>query len=152
MKKTIKTIIILSTLLSTYSYGYECNGRHYCSEMASCEEARWVLNHCPDPRMDGDHDGIPCEQQHCGGYHHSEIGNQNPAIRIFSNKPNTFNYLASAQTPTSTNNNQWTLSNVHMLNVIARYIIQVKKQHNKLIFQLIKLKEGSAEHQYQAVL
>ena len=114
MKKTVKTIIILSTFLSTYSYGYECNGRHYCSEMASCEEAQWVLNNCPDPRMDGDHDGIPCEQQHCGGYHHSEIGNQNPAMRIFNNKPNTFNYLASVQTPTSTNNNQWTLNNINI--------------------------------------
>lgn len=106
MKKTVKTIIILSTFLSTYSYGYECNGRHYCSEMASCEEAQWVLNNCPDPRMDGDHDGWPCESDDMCGHHRSQIENQNPAMRIFSNKPNTFNYLASIHPLTSTNNSQ----------------------------------------------
>ncbi|MBY6186498.1 excalibur calcium-binding domain-containing protein [Marinobacter hydrocarbonoclasticus] len=38
-----------------------CDGRQYCSEMTSREEAEFFLLHCPDTRMDGDHDGIPCE-------------------------------------------------------------------------------------------
>lgn len=45
---------------------YQCNGRTHCSQMSSCEEATWVLNHCPGTEMDGDHDGEPCEQQWCG--------------------------------------------------------------------------------------
>ena len=44
---------------------YSCNGRQYCSQMTSCEEAKYVLNHCPNTKMDGDGDGIPCESQWC---------------------------------------------------------------------------------------
>lgn len=32
-----------------------------CSDMESCEQARFYLNHCDRPRLDGDKDGIPCE-------------------------------------------------------------------------------------------
>lgn len=45
---------------------FECDGRKYCSQMTSCEEAIFFINHCPDTKMDGDHDGIPCERQWCG--------------------------------------------------------------------------------------
>lgn len=45
---------------------YQCDGRVYCSEMTSCEEAEWFLKNCPDTKMDGDNDGIPCEGQWCG--------------------------------------------------------------------------------------
>lgn len=45
---------------------YQCNGRTHCSQMSSCEEATWVLDHCPGTEMDGNHDGVPCEQQWCG--------------------------------------------------------------------------------------
>ncbi|MDD5228014.1 MAG: excalibur calcium-binding domain-containing protein [Methylococcales bacterium] len=31
--------------------------------MNSYEEAKFFLDNCPDNRMDGDHDGIPCEKQ-----------------------------------------------------------------------------------------
>ncbi|MDR3352464.1 MAG: excalibur calcium-binding domain-containing protein [Zoogloeaceae bacterium] len=44
---------------------YRCNGRTYCSQMTSCEEATWVLRNCPNTQMDGDDDGVPCEQQWC---------------------------------------------------------------------------------------
>ncbi len=44
---------------------YECDGRVYCSGMTSCEEALWFLEHCPDMKMDGDGDGVPCESQWC---------------------------------------------------------------------------------------
>jgi cold shock CspA family protein len=46
---------------------YQCDGRIHCSQMTSCDEARFFLNTCPGTQMDGDGDGIPCEQQWCGG-------------------------------------------------------------------------------------
>ncbi|WP_034412413.1 excalibur calcium-binding domain-containing protein [Derxia gummosa] len=44
-----------------------CDGRLRCNQMTSCDEATWFLRHCPGTEMDGDHDGVPCEQQWCGG-------------------------------------------------------------------------------------
>ena len=46
---------------------YRCDGRQHCSQMTSCEEAKFFLKNCPDPKMDGDGDGVPCEQQLCTG-------------------------------------------------------------------------------------
>jgi hypothetical protein len=45
---------------------FKCDGRKYCSQMASCAEARYFLATCPGVQMDGDGDGIPCEEQLCG--------------------------------------------------------------------------------------
>lgn len=42
-----------------------CDGRLHCSQMTSCEEATFFLNNCPGVKMDGDHDGVPCEEQLC---------------------------------------------------------------------------------------
>jgi cold shock CspA family protein len=44
---------------------YYCDGRRYCSQMSSCEEATYFLRHCPGTEMDGDGDGVPCESQWC---------------------------------------------------------------------------------------
>jgi hypothetical protein len=44
---------------------YACQGKRYCSQMTSCEEATYYLTHCPNVEIDGDKDGIPCEQQWC---------------------------------------------------------------------------------------
>lgn len=44
---------------------YTCDGRTYCSQMTSCEEATWFLKNCPGTKMDGNNDGIPCEKQWC---------------------------------------------------------------------------------------
>jgi hypothetical protein len=33
--------------------------------MRSCAEATWFVRNCPDTKMDGDHDGLPCEQDIC---------------------------------------------------------------------------------------
>jgi endonuclease YncB( thermonuclease family) len=44
---------------------WRCDGRTHCSQMHSCEEAKFFLANCPDVKMDGDHDGIPCEEQWC---------------------------------------------------------------------------------------
>jgi len=44
---------------------FSCDGRQYCSQMHSCSEAKFFLQNCPNPKMDGDMDGIPCEKQWC---------------------------------------------------------------------------------------
>jgi cold shock CspA family protein len=44
---------------------YRCDGRTRCPEMHSCAEARYFIQHCPNTAMDGDGDGVPCEQQWC---------------------------------------------------------------------------------------
>ena len=44
---------------------YRCDGRNRCPQMHSCEEATWFLENCPGMKMDGDGDGIPCEDQYC---------------------------------------------------------------------------------------
>lgn len=45
---------------------YHCDGRVYCSQMTSCDEAMFFLENCPGVKMDGEGDGIPCERQWCG--------------------------------------------------------------------------------------
>ncbi len=44
---------------------FRCDGRTHCSQMRSCDEAEFFLRHCPDTKMDGDRDGVPCETQWC---------------------------------------------------------------------------------------
>ncbi|MGH8173434.1 MAG: excalibur calcium-binding domain-containing protein [Rhodanobacteraceae bacterium] len=45
---------------------FSCDGRTRCTQMTSCEEATYFLENCPGVKMDGDNDGVPCEQQWCG--------------------------------------------------------------------------------------
>jgi hypothetical protein len=44
---------------------FACDGRKYCSQMTSCAEATYFLKNCPGVKMDGNNDGVPCEQQWC---------------------------------------------------------------------------------------
>ncbi|VTU12856.1 Excalibur calcium-binding domain protein [Variovorax sp. SRS16] len=44
---------------------FRCDGRTYCSQMTSCEEATYFLKNCPGVKMDGNGDGVPCEKQWC---------------------------------------------------------------------------------------
>jgi endonuclease YncB( thermonuclease family) len=41
---------------------FTCGGKRTCGGMASCAEARFHLSECGASRLDGDHDGIPCEK------------------------------------------------------------------------------------------
>lgn len=52
-----------STTEGTPSSAFRCDGRTHCSQMTSCAEATFFLKNCPDVKMDGDLDGIACEQQ-----------------------------------------------------------------------------------------
>jgi cold shock CspA family protein len=44
---------------------YVCDGRTRCPQMTSCDEAKFFIDHCPNTKMDGDGDGVPCESQWC---------------------------------------------------------------------------------------
>lgn len=44
---------------------FSCDGRQHCPQMRSCDEAKYFLANCPGVKMDGDRDGIPCEEQWC---------------------------------------------------------------------------------------
>lgn len=38
-----------------------CDGRQHCSQMRSRAEAEYFIRSCPNTKMDGDRDGVPCE-------------------------------------------------------------------------------------------
>jgi cold shock CspA family protein len=40
---------------------FTCDGRQHCSQMTSRALAEFFTKHCPNTKMDGDNDGIPCE-------------------------------------------------------------------------------------------
>jgi len=44
---------------------FSCDGRTHCSDMTSCAEAKFFIQNCPNTKMDGDGDGVPCESQWC---------------------------------------------------------------------------------------
>lgn len=46
---------------TVYEKEYSCDGRQHCSQMNSRAEAVFFITHCPNTKMDGDHDGVPCE-------------------------------------------------------------------------------------------
>ncbi|MGY6771861.1 excalibur calcium-binding domain-containing protein [Gallibacterium sp. ZY190522] len=62
-----KLLLIISALLLIQSalaakQEYSCDdGKRYCKEMRSCEEAKFYLNQCGLSRLDRDKDGVPCE-------------------------------------------------------------------------------------------
>ncbi len=57
----VEPVLNTQTALSSFT----CDGRQHCSQMTSCAEATYFSNNCPNTKMDGNHDGIPCEQQWC---------------------------------------------------------------------------------------
>lgn len=46
---------------------FKCDGRQHCSQMKSYAEATYFIKYCPNTKMDGDNDGIPCERQFNNG-------------------------------------------------------------------------------------
>ncbi|WP_129134677.1 excalibur calcium-binding domain-containing protein [Luteimonas sp. YGD11-2] len=53
-------------VMRTPAQRFSCDGRQHCSQMRSCEEATFFIRNCPNTKMDGDGDGVPCESQWCG--------------------------------------------------------------------------------------
>jgi endonuclease YncB( thermonuclease family) len=39
-----------------------CGSKRYCTQMTSCAEAQFYFRQCGLSRLDGDHDGVPCER------------------------------------------------------------------------------------------
>lgn len=50
-----------SVVSSTSSTIGGCGAKHTCGEMTHCDEAQFYLKNCGVKRLDGDQDGIPCE-------------------------------------------------------------------------------------------
>lgn len=75
-QRTAATQAVPQSLLSTAPAAapegkqpvFQCDGRKYCTQMGSCSEAKLFLKNCPGMEMDGDGDGIPCEQQCTGPF------------------------------------------------------------------------------------
>lgn len=42
-------------------YDMECGKKRRCSQMGSCDEARFYFTRCDEKALDGNHDGEPCE-------------------------------------------------------------------------------------------
>ncbi|WP_022954740.1 thermonuclease family protein [Leucothrix mucor] len=42
---------------------FSCDSKRFCKQMTSCREACFYLETCNISRLDGNHDGIPCNQQ-----------------------------------------------------------------------------------------
>ena len=59
------TVTMLTMTKAMYanleSSRFTCDGRQYCSQMTSRAEAVFFINNCPNTKMDGDRDGVPCE-------------------------------------------------------------------------------------------
>lgn len=63
---TIEATIYKTVNLRNYDASkFSCTGKTHCSEMQSCEEAMFYQENCQGTEMDGNNDGIPCEQQWC---------------------------------------------------------------------------------------
>jgi cold shock CspA family protein len=60
-----ETIPELRARIAAPASSFSCDGRTMCSQMRSCEEATYFIRSCPGTEMDGDNDGVPCEQQFC---------------------------------------------------------------------------------------
>jgi cold shock CspA family protein len=51
----------LNRAFSKSNANFSCDGRQHCSQMTSRAEAEYFIKYCPNTKMDGDRDGIPCE-------------------------------------------------------------------------------------------
>ena len=58
-------VVVEDASTSPLTGSFRCDGRTYCSQMTSCAEATYFLKNCPGAKMDGNNDGVPCEQQWC---------------------------------------------------------------------------------------
>ncbi|RZK33080.1 MAG: cold-shock protein [Hymenobacter sp.] len=50
-----------STAQVPASEKFECDARQQCTQKTSRAEAEFFIKNCPNTKMDGDNDGIPCE-------------------------------------------------------------------------------------------
>ncbi|MDE3944412.1 excalibur calcium-binding domain-containing protein [Glaesserella parasuis] len=65
MKKLLITLLVAGVAAFAFAQSFTCSKRT-CSQMNSCEEARFHLTQCGVSSLDRDKDVIPCESL-CGG-------------------------------------------------------------------------------------
>ena len=58
-------IVPIKQKVQNHSAKFSCEGKVYCSQMSSCQEAKFYINNCEGTKMDGNNDGVPCERQWC---------------------------------------------------------------------------------------
>ncbi|RWO41315.1 MAG: excalibur calcium-binding domain-containing protein [Mesorhizobium sp.] len=52
----------MTTWPTVLAQSWSCQPRFTCSQISSCDEARWYLENCPwGGKLDRDNDGMPCE-------------------------------------------------------------------------------------------
>jgi cold shock CspA family protein len=68
IQPTIKPEVQLAIQPAYEKMGFSCKGKTHCSQMISCDEAKYYLAHCPNVEIDGDADNVPCERQHCNRF------------------------------------------------------------------------------------
>jgi hypothetical protein len=64
IEKVVPTVVetpVSNRVVNTIKF--KCDGRQHCSDMRSYGEAKFFIQNCPNTKMDGDGDGIPCESQ-----------------------------------------------------------------------------------------
>ena len=64
IKASVYKAVIDRSALNAHTR-FACEGKTRCNQMTSCAEAFFYQERCGASQMDGDHDGIPCEQQWC---------------------------------------------------------------------------------------
>ncbi len=81
---TWSLILLLATAAVAPPAAAACGDRRYCRQMRTCAEARYHFEVCGLRRLDGDHDGIPCESL-CGrtraAYEHNSRTSASPSFR-----------------------------------------------------------------------
>ena len=65
-RSEVKNLKRLVAKGSNHRVNYTCQGKTHCSQMSSCEEAKYYFRNCPGVKIDGDGNGVPCEKQWCG--------------------------------------------------------------------------------------
>lgn len=62
VKAAAKGNSALGLLSQPVSNGFSCSGKKKCSDLTSCEEAKYQLKTCGQKHLDGDRDGTPCNR------------------------------------------------------------------------------------------
>jgi cold shock CspA family protein len=68
VQSTIKPKVQVAIQPTYEKIQFSCQGKIHCSQMVSCDEAKYYLAHCPKVEIDGDGDNVPCERQHCNRF------------------------------------------------------------------------------------
>ena len=81
--KIARVFVAIALLLvcGQQAFAQTCDGKRYCREMASCVEARFYLETCGVTRLDGDGDGMPCENLCGDGGNRTNTTSRPPEIK-----------------------------------------------------------------------